>query len=121
MSTQSLEQILEAILVRERRGMPGSPEAIVAQEKRGQAELVSASALPVQMGEGDRELLESRGIVFGTPVDALFLTATLPTGWSKRATDHDMWSELLDVDGKVVANIFYKASAHDRRAFLSVA
>jgi hypothetical protein len=42
----------------------------------------------------------------------------LPDGWQKRATDHDMWSELVDADGVVVASMFYKAAFYDRRAFL---
>jgi hypothetical protein len=52
------------------------------------------------------------------PDDPLFRPAVLPEGWSRRRTDHDMWTELVDQDGVARARIFYKASFRDRRAHL---
>ena len=44
----------------------------------------------------------------------------MPNGWKKQATDHSMWSELIDDKGKVRATIFYKAAFYDQRAFLNL-
>lgn len=102
----------------------GNPNAIEAQESRGQNELIESTQLPVQVrgkkdGKADLEVL---GVVFGATCsdDPLFCEATLPEGWIKRATDHSMWSELVDENGKVRANIFYKAAFYDRSAFMCV-
>ena len=59
------------------------------------------------------------GIVFGEDVDDLFVSCVLPEGWSKRPTDHSMWSDLVDNKDRVRARIFYKAAFYDRRAYLS--
>lgn len=99
----------------------GNPKAIEAQESRGQDQLVNSHDLPVDC-RPDRTALEAAGVKFGEPHkgDPLFCRAELPAGWTKRATDHSMWSELVDADGKVRANIFYKAAFYDRDAFMSV-
>ena len=98
--------------------MGGDPDAIVAQEQRGQEEFVRSAQLPTDIA--GKEILEAAGIVFGEPheKDPLFCDAVLPPGWTKRATEHSMWSELLDEHGRVRATIFYKAAFYDRRAFL---
>jgi hypothetical protein len=43
----------------------------------------------------------------------------LPEGWHIKATDHSMWSNLVDDKGRNRASIFYKAAFYDREAFLS--
>lgn len=94
---------------------------IEAQEKAGQMILVANSILPKDMLHGcTREQLERMGIVFGAPYDDLFINVTFPTGWSKQATDHSMWSKLLDDKGRERAGIFYKAAFYDRRAHISL-
>lgn len=99
----------------------GNPNAIEAQEARGQQELVESAQLPVNV-RGDKSALEKAGVVFGEPCksDPLFCFAQLPAGWSKRPTDHAMWSELVDGNGNVRATIFYKAAFYDRDAFMNV-
>jgi len=94
----------------------GNPRAIENQEKQGQNELVNSSQLPVDC-QG-KDILEQAGVKFGEPIpdDPLFCVAELPAGWSKRATNHAMWSELIDDKGAVRAEIFYKAAFYDRRA-----
>lgn len=96
-------------------------DLIEAQEAQGQRELVNSTQLPVKVNSGDRKTLEKAGVVFGraTGID-LFVEATLPAGWKKKATDHSMWSELVDETGKVRATIFYKAAFYDRDAFINV-
>jgi hypothetical protein len=100
----------------------GNPDAIGAQEARGQQELVNSSQLPTRVLHGERKQLEDAGVVFGEVVsgDDLFCHVTLPTGWRLAATDHSMWSHLLDGEGTVRAKIFYKAAFYDRRAHLSL-
>lgn len=49
--------------------------------------------------------------------DPLFCHAELPAGWHKEATDHSMWSNLVDDKGRIRAKIFYKAAFYDRDAF----
>lgn len=93
-----------------------TPGGIEAQEKAGQEALVNSIMLPKEIGNATREQLEAIGFVFGADADTLFVNVTLPLGWSKRATDHDMHSELLDDQGCVRAGIFYKAAFYDRRA-----
>lgn len=93
------------------------PGAIERQEARGQSELVASSTLPVPTAE-QRRVLEGYGVVFAGPAegDPMFLSVTLPEGWRKQATDHAMWSHLLDAQGRKRASIFYKAAFYDRRA-----
>lgn len=56
------------------------------------------------------------GFVFGEPVDDLFIAVTFPAGWKKVATEHSMWSDLVDPQGRKRGGIFYKAAFYDRKA-----
>lgn len=97
----------------------GNPsDAILRQESRGQENFVKSETLPRKYY--DQSLLEGWGIVFGEAADDLFVYVTLPDGWIKRPTDHSMWSELVDGEGKVRATIFYKAAFYDRDAFMNI-
>jgi hypothetical protein len=94
---------------------------IEAQEAKGQIDFVNSTTLPKEMKGGCTiEKLKSLGIEFHDEVDDLFVNVTLPEGWSKRATDHSMHSDLLDDKGRKRASIFYKAAFYDRRAFISL-
>jgi hypothetical protein len=95
-------------------------QPVEAQERQGQAQLVSGESLPTECP--DRAVLEAAGVVFGQPYpdDGLFCPVTLPAGWTKRRTDHAMHSELVDDKGRVRAGIFYKAASYDRRADMRV-
>lgn len=99
----------------------GNPDAIVNQEKRGQSELVNSSQLPSQI-VGDKSILEAAGVKFGeaSSGDELFTEAELPKGWKLKATDHDMWSHLIDENTMIRAKIFYKAAFYDRRATMNI-
>ena len=99
----------------------GNPAAISAQESRGQEQLVDSTQLPVSV-RGDKAALEEAGVKFGPPLksDPLFCNVVLPAGWKKRATDHEMWTELVDDEGRVRAMIFFKAAFYDRDAFVNV-
>ncbi len=99
----------------------GNPRAIEQQEARGQKELVNSEQLPVKCSDIDKKKLEQAGVIFGEPLegDTLFCKATLPAGWKKEATDHDMWSKLVDDKGKDRARIFCKAAFYDMSAHMT--
>lgn len=92
-------------------------DAIHIQEERGQSELVRSELLPSDMSP-NREAYEALGFVFGEPAegDPMFVRAALPAGWSKRRTDHSMWSVVVDATGEERVSVFYKAAFYDRRA-----
>lgn len=94
-----------------------TPGGIEAQEKSGQLKFAASQTLPK---ECPREQLENLGFVFGEDADDLFVNCVSPEGWSIRATDHSMHSELLDPQGRVRGSIFYKAAFYDRRAHMSL-
>lgn len=112
----------------ERSGIPflalasalGSSGAIESQEAAGQLELVNSEVLPTDMRAGAQAALEKIGFKFLGPVegDPLFQHVEMPEGWSKRKTDHSMWSELVDSKGRKRGGIFYKAAFYDRKATL---
>jgi len=97
-----------------------TPGGIEAQEARGQRDLCSSSRLPKDFNQCSRSDFEVMGIVFGDDSDDLFVNVTLPPSWHIRATDHSMWSELVDDKGEVRADIFYKAAFYDRNAHITV-
>lgn len=96
----------------------GTPDAIELSEAQGQVDLVNSTHLPIKTSPDKETITAETGIVFGEPVDELFVNAALPSGWAKRATDHSMHSDLLDDRGRVRADIFFKAAFYDRRADL---
>lgn len=93
-----------------------TPGGIRAQEAEGQRRLVVSSTLPIAMFGATRQQLTALGFVFGEDVDRLFVQCTLPPGWKKQATEHNMHSDLLDEQGRCRADIFYKAAFYDQRA-----
>ncbi len=94
-----------------------SPEGIARQEAAGQKMFVTSQTLPKECPRAD---LESLGFVFGEDVDDLFVDVTFPEGWKVEASDHDMWSNLLDPRGRTRATIFYKAAFYDRHADMNL-
>ncbi|MFE4647709.1 hypothetical protein [Streptomyces sp. NPDC056707] len=94
-------------------------QLIGAQEGRGQQQLVHSDRLPTQMDD-DQAAFEAVGFRFGDPdpTDPMFMLANLPTGWSREAADHDMWSYVIDEQGRRRVAVFYKAAFYDRSAFM---
>lgn len=94
----------------------GTSGYIEDMEKSGQQQLVNSALLPTK-GSDDPEFLRL-GFTFGEPVadDPMFRPATLPAGWRKAGTDHDMHSDILDTLGRRRVGVFYKAAFYDRRA-----
>lgn len=98
------------------------PGGIEAMEKRGQEELVQSDVLPTERLGKHKWLLERWGFKIGAVVkdDPLFTEVTLPAGWTKKATDHGMWSKVVDEQGRERVSVFYKAAFYDRRAHVMV-
>jgi hypothetical protein len=84
--------------------------------------LVNSTDLPVKMNSGTDADLIALGFTLGEPhaSDPMFRPATLPAGWSKKGTDHSMWSQVVDEHGRKRLSIFYKAAFYDRDAFINV-
>ncbi len=101
----------------------GSPsDAILSQESDGQKSFVTSETLPTNMYGDTKAVLEAAGVKFLGIVedDPLFQYVELPNGWKKVATDHSMWSNLVDNKGRKRASIFYKAAFYDRSAHIGV-
>lgn len=94
----------------------GMSDAIELSEAKGQADLVNSTRLPKKTTPDRATIAAATGIAFGDDVDELFVEASLPDGWRKEASDHAMWSDLVDNKGRRRAAIFYKAAFYDCRA-----
>lgn len=95
---------------------------ITSMESQGQRQLVNSTSLPTEILHCAEADITALGITLG-PVntgDPLFREATLPEGWSKKTTDHAMWSKVVDEHGRPRLSIFYKAAFYDRKAHMSV-
>lgn len=91
--------------------------AIEEQEAVGQANFVQSQSLPKECPQKE---LEAVGVIFGDDVDDLFVSVQLPDGWSIKPTDHSMWSDLLDEQGRKRGGIFYKAAFYDRSSHMNL-
>lgn len=92
-----------------------TPGGIERQEKDGQTALVASTNMPLDL-RPNREAYEKLGFTFGDKIDEVFQHATLPKGWTRKATDHSMWSRILDDKGRERVAVFYKAAFYDRHA-----
>lgn len=114
-SRESELMILEALVSGTHEGQ------IERAEAQGQRDLVNSTDLPRLIKDVTwSQLTKNLGIVFGENVNDLFVSVTLPDGWEKQATDHSMWSNLVDDKGRVRGMMFYKAAFYDRDAFMSL-
>lgn len=111
--------MLRAALTGEAPLADATPRGIEASEKRSQQELVASTLMPLKLGglrDNQRPMFEAAGFAFGDAVDEVFQSATLPLGWTRKATDHSMHSDILDGRGRRRVEVFYKAAFYDRRA-----
>lgn len=103
-----------------------APGSIEAMEAEGQRQLVASESIPFRFNGGERAeneaLMTKWGFELGSQhkEDTLFRWTNLPSGWKRAATDHSMWSKIVDENGKERVSIFYKAVFYDREAFMSL-
>lgn len=90
---------------------------IEGQEAAGQKKFVASQNLPIDC---PHQALESLGFIFGGSTNDLFVRVQFPEGWTKKATEHSMYSDLLDAKGRQCGSIFYKAAFYDRRASMQL-
>lgn len=108
-----------------------TPGGIEAQEAAGQQSLVAhKDRLPIigtirNRGGADipdeRAKWEAAGFVFGDEIPEqgrrpVFVACTFPPGWRLQATDHSMWSDVIDDAGRKRASVFFKAAFYDYAA-----
>lgn len=88
---------------------------ITGMEKQGQTLLVASELFP---RDAPWEELQALGFVRGEDEasDDLFCSVTLPACWQREASDHDMWSYIVDERGVRRVGVFYKAAFYDRKA-----
>jgi hypothetical protein len=101
---------------------PGAVAAeAAAQDKAGQRQLVHSNRLPADL-DGREADYRALGLILGPidPRDPLFRTATLPAGWTRRASDHDLWSHLLDQRGRRRIAMYYQAATGHRAAHATI-
>lgn len=119
-----LLHLFGAMDAQRRTGNPS--DMILEMESRGQREIVNSEVLPTKVNSPRdvdvKAKLTELGFKFGNVIDGdpLFQEVTLPAGWKKVATDHSMWSNVVDEQGRERISIFYKAAFYDRDAFMNV-
>jgi len=101
------------------------PDAVQAIEQRDNAR--SFDRLPTNATGGypngkerafeSRRQAECMGFVYGEKIDDLFVAVTPPEGWRMRPTDHGMYTDIIDGQGRLRGSQFYKAAFYDRDAF----
>lgn len=109
------------LLLAEAMGGKDPDKIITDMEAAGQRQLVASQQLPTEVQSPDTDAdFEALGFTLAPPSenDPMFRPATLPPGWTKRASDHDMWSYVVDELGRDRVAVFYKAAFYDRRAFM---
>jgi hypothetical protein len=99
-----------------------TPGGVEMQEAAAQRAFTHDDRLPIKGLSQVKPGLERIGFVFGEPLtgqDSIFIQCKLPPGWTKKATDHSMWSDLLDEKGRKRASIFFKGAFYDYDAHIS--
>lgn len=100
------------------RAMNGEKNVNEHMEAEGQQSAVKNIMMAKKM-EPSIEYWEKLGFKFeDIPGDDVLYSATLPEGWSLKATDHSMWNEIFDEKGLKRGSMFYKASFYDRKAHM---
>ena len=122
--------MLEAMLYAQEGESPS--KAIENQERRGQRMVAEYVRLPKGTNacclrshnhedfEFTKVQYEKMGIKIIDEYDDLFWNVQLPDDWRIEATDHPLWSDLIDDRGRRRASLFYKAAFYDRDAFINI-
>ena len=93
---------------------------IERQEKIGQGQVAASDQIPTSCNITD-EQLEGLGftVLPAKGKKALFRDCKFPEGWTKKRTDHHMYTDVLDEKGRKRASIMYKAAFYDEDAALT--
>lgn len=98
--------------------------AIEMQEAAGQRAMVNGQRLPRKIPHWQKvtwpEVCVAWGMKIVGEVDDLFYNVDLADGWKIIATEHPMWTQLVDAQDRQRATIFYKAAFYDRRAHITL-
>ena len=73
------------------------------------------------ISEYTKQQYEKMGIKVVEEYDDLFYSVELPEGWEIKATDHSMWNDVVDNNGRKRISFFYKGAFYDRDAFSNFA
>lgn len=96
----------------------GTSNAIERMEKAGQEQFAQSDILPTaDTSKPETEAaLKALGFELGgkVPGDDMFRYAKLPKGWTRKPTDHAMYTDILDAKGRKRAVVGYKAAFYDR-------
>lgn len=102
------------------RGIKGEDNIVENIEKEGQQHVINNIMLARNMWPS-KEHFEQLGFIFeDIPDDDVLCYATLPKGWSIKATDHSMWNDIIDENGMIRVEMFYKAAFYDRNAHMDL-
>lgn len=102
-------------------GHGDTPDHVIGLERAGQQHLIAQNLLPAVATRRDWKTLRRWGFRQQGPAeDPLFSQVTFPDGWKLQACGAARWCVLVDPSGTHRAEIFYKATPYDRRAFLRV-
>lgn len=69
------------------------------------------------ISEYTKQQYERMGIKIIEEYDDLFYTVELPEGWEIKVTEHSMWNDVVDNNGRKRISFFYKGAFYDRDAF----
>ena len=102
------------------RAMSGESNVIEHMEAEGQQRAVNNTMVAKKM-RPSRQDWEQLGFAFSDiSGDDVLCKATLPEGWIIVPTDHSMWNDIIDQNGRKRGSMFYKSSFYDRDAHMDL-
>jgi hypothetical protein len=106
--------------------LDSDPTGIQRQERAGQVQLVAPRPdrvfqLPRKGLDADVCKVLGMRVIGPSDGDALFMDVYVPDTLTVRANPESdsRWSQIVDADGTVIADMFYKAAFYDRDAFIT--
>lgn len=102
------------------RTLSGEKNVIENMEFEGQQFAIKNNLLARNM-HPSKEEYEKLGFKFyDIPGDDVLYKATLPTGWTLKATNNSMHINIVDNNGLTRGAMFYKSSFYDRKASMNL-
>ncbi len=114
-SKAELEALL--ILVRIFGGEPDVLDHMNIEERRNALN----SVMMAKRMKPSKEEWEQLGFTFtDIPDDDILCRATLPKGWTLEETDHCLWTDIKDENGRIRGSMYYNSLPYDRSARMSL-